>query len=307
MQSKTRTNVTPAMRRKWLSQFDEGKTVEEIARREKRDSRTVSKHLKKAAEEQQVRAARQDQIRDALAHHSEQLLKVIESLSHTIGVTHNERLTPIGVFKGSSSITYQHDGCNIDPDTLEISPFKPGKLLDLVKEHLSEEQELWSNLRQLDAIRREHIEKCITFGIEIAQRISGETGLEPAVEGSAKGLGFHESMLSYTIRKAIEKILKSPRQRDEDLKIIDSETLTLRYGGASFVTAKLEHRAKVEKAIETFNGLIAELSDDTEARGIARLEQRSDDLASVISDRSEDIAMFPYLRGSCRVCKEYSL
>ncbi len=72
--------------RKWLRQYEQGKSVAAIARRVKHDIRTVTHGIEQARHESETRAARSEMVRDALQKHQDDLVEVIELLQAAVVV-----------------------------------------------------------------------------------------------------------------------------------------------------------------------------------------------------------------------------
>lgn len=297
-------NITPAKRRGWLTQYDEGDSFDSIAEAEGRDPRTVKSQIEKAVLEQEVRLARRDQIRGALQKHNEDLLGVVKTLRSEFHAVLDERFTPSAAFPRSNQVTRHLPGYVIDMDALVVQVDSGAglpKLERLLKEHLKDERTLWRDIGRWRNSHREYVEECLQIGDAAASQFKHATGLEPIEEGGTD-TGFHESMVAWACRLAIEGAGSANRRTLPELSIAGDE---VRLGGSTLARSKTENQRK--SATKTFNEFLQKMWHSARYQKIAGLKKDLDKSGASIRDRLEDILLFEYISGKCNVCKKHSL
>ena len=299
-------NITPALRQEWLQQYELGKTFKEIARTSRKDQRTVKAHIERATQEQEIRLARGDQIRRALDRHSHDLLETATRIRERIHVLPDERFTPIAAFPTSTVGSRFGDGYHIDPDELTVVADSGGdarseKLARLLREHLRDERTLWRDLDNWWKAWVEYVEGCLQLGRSVASEFETATGLRPVAAGGSAP-GFHEALVSWLCRLALEtagSIGSSPAPE------VEASSGQLRLDGSTLAVP--DSATRLETARHAFLTTLKKLSDSPEARRVARLNELLESDGESIRDRLEDILLFEYISGRCRVCAKHSV
>ena len=81
-----KSNIPPAQRREWLERWERGERKDDIAKKDRRNPRTVADHIERARLERDLEQARQEQLRDALQAHQQDMLGLIAHLIAAIQV-----------------------------------------------------------------------------------------------------------------------------------------------------------------------------------------------------------------------------
>lgn len=298
------TNITAAQRREWLERHDRGDTIAKISGAAGRDSRTVKAQIQKAAQEQEVRLARRDQIRHALDKHNIDLLNVARGLRDEVLALPNERFTPIAAFPRSNQLTFSWTGYVIDREELVVKPAIDSglaKLERLFREHLRDERTLWRDIDRWRDSNRKYVEDCLLLGDAVANNFAEVTGLEPVQQGGSE-TGFHEAMVSWACRLAIEGAgLRGEGSVPEPTTVAGQ----LRLKGSTLATS--DSSEQLDKACHAFLDHIDDQNRFPETRNIARLKRDLDQKGASIKDRVEDILLFEFISGKCAVCAKHSI
>jgi len=303
-------NITPAGRREWLEEYDRGRTYAEIAHKADRDTRTIKAHIEKAAQEQEARLARRDQIRGALDKHNEELVEVARGIRDNLRVLADERLTPIAAFPGfaafptSNPLTFPVGRYMVDRDKLAVvvtaGDTRPAKLEGLLREHLRSEAVLWRDVGDWCDSYVEYITRCLRLGGDVATRLTEITQLEPIEEGGTTG--FRELMVSWACRLAIEAAGSQGTRPDPELAIAAGQ---LRYGGSTL--ARSDSDDQLERARQAFIDVLEDIRLSSGVQKIARLKKDLNAKGESIRDRLEDILLFEFISGKCRVCRKHAV
>ncbi len=80
------SKIPPAKRREWLELYLRGKPLDEIARRESRNPRTVTANIERARQERDFEVAQQEQLREALRSHQQDMLALLERLRGAVHI-----------------------------------------------------------------------------------------------------------------------------------------------------------------------------------------------------------------------------
>jgi len=298
-------NITPAQRREWLEEHDRGETYADIADRSGRDARTIRTQVERATREREARLARRDQIRRALDKHNKQLVQVAKSLRDNFRFLPDEQFTPIPAFPRSNLTTASVGRFMIDRDTLAVAEIdqdpRSSKLEGLLREHLRDEAILWRDMGVWHDSHKEYIEECLRLGADVARRLTEKTQLQPVEEGGT-ATGFQEAMVSWACRLMIEAA--GPQGRKPALELV-TEVGELRFGGATFARASSDDQ--LERARQAFMDVLEEIRLSSGVQKIARLKEDLNSRGESIRDRLEDILLFEFISGKCRVCDRHAI
>jgi len=298
-------NITPAERREWLEAYDRGQTYAEIADGSGRDARTIKAQVDRATQEREARLAKRDQIRGALDKHNEELLRAARRIQDSFHFLPDEQFTPIPAFPRSNLTTDSVGRYVIDRDKLAVAEAdrdpRSSKLEGLLKEHLRDETILWRDVVLWHDSHKEYIEKCLGLGADVARHLTEKTQLQPVEEGGT-ATGFQEAMVSWACRLMIEA---AGPQRPKPAPEPVIEVGELRFGGATFARASSDDQ--LERARQAFLGVLDEMWMSPEVQRIARLKEDMDAKGESIRDRLEDILLFEFISGKCRVCDRHTI
>lgn len=78
------SKIAPGQRRGWLERFEQGDSIDKIARDASRDVRTVREHVEKARLERDFESAQRDQLREALRAHQQDMLALLVHLRQAV-------------------------------------------------------------------------------------------------------------------------------------------------------------------------------------------------------------------------------
>lgn len=84
------SKIAAGQRRGWLERFEQGDSIDKIARDASRDVRTVREHVEKARLERDFESAQRDQLREALRAHQQDMLALLVHLRQAV---HTPELT----------------------------------------------------------------------------------------------------------------------------------------------------------------------------------------------------------------------
>jgi hypothetical protein len=99
--------ISPDERRSWLERYEQGATIDSIAKNSGRTQRTVTAQLGRARQERQHGQVQVDLIRDAYRQHYGDLLEVAEELSERCASPDSRGIMPESALQLDSRMLYE--------------------------------------------------------------------------------------------------------------------------------------------------------------------------------------------------------
>ena len=274
-----------------------------------RNIRTINTHIQRASDERERAMARTELYRQAVTKHNTDLLKVLEGVRESLVVPHAELLTVLVHFPWDKAamlpavLEFRDGGLSVnlvrgDEDQI--------RLLELAREHLRRDKELWKGLDGWQSLLREYADGCIELGRRVGTDASERLGVElTSTGGSARGLeeGIHEGFVSWPCRLSVEA---APEEITGDhidkLKATEGQ---LRYEGDAIAT--LSSLEKRDAARAYFLELITTLPRDLSIPKIAGQKRRLGSDAQRLRRLIGDVLLMGLVPGRCSVCKRVGL
>ena len=304
--TRQRRKVYPDERRKWLDDYQSGTSMNKLALSSGRNPQTVKRHIEIAKEEREYSSAQVDAYRRAIIQHNDQLLGILKSLRGSISIPHDEGLTVLGPFGESISsalsigtLTHDRGVFRVEPVGLDEDDIR---LLELTREHLNRDKDLWSGLARWQTELKAYAEACYALGQQVAGELSEHIDLQFLAYGTrlrSTDEGIHEGYVFWACRLAIERASGRGSGIDESkLRPTDTE---LKYGGTDLATCTSQ--AVIEELKALFVGFSSRLSDDILVRRIVRLRRHLEEEQKSLRRTIGDFLLLGLVRGRCSVCK----
>jgi len=169
-----------ADRKRWLEQYESGKSEIAISKENKCDTRTVKKGIEEARRELEAQTARTELLKQALLKHQETLLDRLQKILSTLTVPQKD-WTPLSWHRGEDSIFSEGDltvgraqsheafGATVSTDE------RTDMVHAMLTQHLSGDK-LWKILAQQERASAEHRLKRIAVQHKVVTLLEKETG-----------------------------------------------------------------------------------------------------------------------------------
>jgi hypothetical protein len=284
-----------------LEDYQQGAGVKELATRTGRNPQTINKQIRLALEEREQLLARVELFRQVITKHNADLLGAIGRMRDVLDVPPDERLTPVALFPFSG---YGYTGLSIVRQDREVQIHLPTgdedqqRLVELVREHLSSQRQLWKDWDAWRGRMVDYARACVALGRDVGIRAADRLAL-PLVATGGSDEGIHEQYVTWLCRLAIEAALgKQVSAADPTLRI---EGESLRYGGSTLATSP--EKARLEKAQTFFRKQLQTLPGDTRIQKIAQEKAALEQERGVLRRRLGDLLLMGLVPGQCSACK----
>lgn len=308
-QKRNRSRIYPDERRRWLEQYEGGKSLSALAKGTGRNIRTITTHVQRASEDRERAMARTDLYRQAVTKHNGDLLTALAGVRDSLVAPRPELLTLFAHFlwnKGAMLppvLEFRDDAFRV---ALVRGDEDQARLLELARDHLRRDRDLWNGLDEWQRVLKKYADGCLELGrrvgTEASEKLDVElTPRERGATGAEEGL--HEGFVSWPCRLSIETMLGDViGDQVDELKVTDSQ---LRYGGD--VIATLSSPEKLSAARQYFPELIGKLPQDQGVRKIAEMRRQLVDRAQGLRRIIGDVLLIGLVPGRCSVCKRVGL
>ena len=308
-ETRNRRRIYPDERRRWLEKYQGGKSLSALAKETGRNIRTVKAHVQRASDERERAMARTDLYRQAVTKHNGDLLTTLAGVRDSLVVPKVELLTVLAHFPWNktamlpSVLEFQDGAFRV---TLVHGDGDQARLLELAREHLRRDKELWKGLDGWLAVLKEYADMCIELGRRVGSEASEKLAValtlrESVTTGPEDGL--HEGFVSWPCRLWIDATPgNSIGDQIDRLRVSESQ---LRYGGDHIAT--LSSPEKLNAANEYFLKLVTTLPQD---QGVIRIREQKKRLESDVRRLRRligDVLLIGLVSGRCSVCRRVGL
>ena len=300
-------NISIAIKKQWLQEFDEGKSHIYIATKHHRDARTIQKGIEEARRERYATIARADLLKEALRKHNAELMSLMEQLVDVLQPLPASQVFPWREFDTGSLIfsggKAQYETWP-DPKIWNVAlDMEAEPLWQLLLEHLKKDP-LTKALNVWKKTLSSHIEAWINLKQKLAELLETRTGYkletEPVDDCCLVASGFdhlfHYLLLYVSNSADITKLV--------DNIAADIDTGRVRYGGGTTLAFA---RGKEEGCKGNITDALKELST-TEAMGTLITTRDSHRTSSDKARKDvEEICMMGLVPGQCRICRRLGM
>lgn len=294
--------------RKWLEQYEKGKSEAKIAKDAKRDAKTVKRGIERARRERDAATARAELLKEALQKHQNQLLGVVDNV-----------LSALVVPSPDLSLNRQRDG-SLSPIKLSGATIsydrEKGLVLELrdenttqwklLKEHLKRDR-LWGMVDRWKEAMIAHIHARGELKLKVEQLLESITGYKLVDTPTTPPFLYSNYTVDLLYGTVINRALQAVDVDDVNLEkdiIADTSTGEVRYRNSLTLAKapgeekhcrkniistfiKVQKSGKIDKVANTYNGL---------------------NEATVKARRAvEEISLLGFVPGYCRVCRRLGI
>jgi len=306
-----RKRITVTEKRKWLEEYEAGKTEAAIANETKHDIRTVKKAIEEVRRERVATLAKTDLLKEALRAHNETLLSTIQSIIPVITLPSPGQIIHLGTSREPTLIPISggkakyEDGRQIKVIAITLD-MESQPEWGLLAEHLRRDR-LWRALSRWKETLATHLEAAALMKRRLAELIKEKTGYEVADEPS-DGHFIYSWCLGPILEIVSSRLLGLTDESDVDKSIVadtDRGEVRCRAHSSQPVLAKVpgaenEFREKVMAALQ-------ELQESSEAKGFINSYRAAEEATAKARQAAEDIRMLRLVPGTCRLCRRLGM
>lgn len=291
----------------WLTDYDKGKPIHEIATDAGRDVRTVSKRIDQARKERENRVVRRELMKEALLSHNRELSRFIAGIRGALVVPGYDLFIPDYENRIKSGIQLSGAIAMFDSQqNLAIHLNSEDDLRwKLVEEHLRDDQVVVSML-DWKKIMETHLNARVVFKEKVRDSLELRTGLKVVDKSGGElrepGISF------FTVDLFNEVVIKPALDIPDSTNLGDNILLTadgyILHGKAG---SKLAFAPENGPAVcDGMKTVLNDLYQCDEIKKVRSTYLVVTDQTKNLKEGFEELALVGLLPGTCRVCKRIS-
>jgi hypothetical protein len=297
-------------KRKWLEEYESGKSESEIASGKSRDTRTVKKALDDARRDRDARYARSELMKEALRNHQDALKKELMGLIRSLE-SHRDDFVPLSWNQGVKSI---FTWAGRVEDLGYIPGISAGRrsstvratstAVDLLRQHLKDDKSR-RILVQWEKACITHIAARVSLQKKVIAMLRQKTGygvFDRPPESPPYLFSYTAGSILYhdIIGLALDLHTKSDLEKDT---VTDSRDGTVTYHNSILARAPGDESSCRDRIFEAHR----ELLKSEECRLVGSSYRELDKAAVKARQAAEDIVLLGYIPGQCRVCRRLGM
>ncbi len=291
----------------WLTDYDKGKPIHEIATDAGRDVRTVSKRIDQARKERENRVVRRELMKEALLSHNRDLSRFITGIKGSLVVPGYDLYIPDSESRLKSGIQLNGARAVFDSKQSLIIRFNGEDDLRwrLLVEHLGDDPVMVS-IPDWKRTLIAHLNARITFKEKVKESLELKTGLKvinkSGDELKEPGISFFTVDLFNEV--VIKPALDVPDKTNLGENIIYMTDGYILHGKAG---SKLAFTPKNGPAVcDGMKAVLIDLYQCNELKKVRSTYLLIADQTKKLTEGFEELRMIGLLPGTCRVCKRIS-
>jgi len=301
--------ISIQQKRDWLVEYENGKSIKDIAGDAKKDTRTINEALEDARRDRDARSARAELMKDALYKHQELLRDGLHKIIRNLELPTNDR-APLSWHEGEKSIFKRTWNLKKLTGVTGIS-LKKGRPSassvltdDLLRQHFRNDK-AWKLMVQWEKAYLEHINDRLTLQEKLVSLVEQKTGyhlIDRAKDESSYVYSYTTGPILY--EAALESSLKTGSKYNlkDDVKA-DPGSGEVRYRGSSLAKAPGEEKSCRENILTAYNELLKSSAMEHVVTSYTSLLEISAKARQAI----EEINLLGYIPGSCNVCRRLGM
>lgn len=283
-------------KRRWLEEYEAGKSEYAIALGNKRDTRTIKKALEDARRERDARLARSELMKDALRNHQDTLKEELNEVIKNLETPRGD-FAPLSWHKGDTSVflaTAKGAGRPSEASTTVI---------DLLRQHLKNDK-LWKFLKQWEKAHTSHIAARAALQRKVVSLLEQKTGYKlvereipsPFLYSYTAGPLVYEAALSSALDP-------QPTSYLEKGIVIDTKAGWVKYHNSILAEAPGDEENSRNNILAAYT----ELLTTTEFEQVKNSYKNLTESAPKVRQAADEIAFLGYIPGQCRVCRRLGM
>jgi len=296
-------------KRDWLVEYENGKSIKDIAGDAKRDTRTIKEALEDARRDRDARFARAELMKDALYKHQDLLRDGLHKIIRNLELTTND-YAPLSWHEGDNSIFKRTENLRELTGLPGIS-FKKGRpsafsvlIDDLLRQHFRNDK-TWKLLVQWEKSYLEHINDRLTLQVKLISLVEQKTGYHMIDRAKDKSSYVYSYTTGPILYEAIlESALKmgSKYNLESDVKA-DPNSGEVRHRGSSLARAPGDE----DRCCDNILAAYEELLESPATKKAAESYNNLSEIATKARQAVEEINLLGYIPGSCNVCRRLGM
>jgi len=301
--------VTITDKKIWLAQHESGKSQLAIAKKSKRDVRTITKGIEDARREQDIRLARAELLKEALRKHQdsleEELRQVLTSLDYP-----PVDYAPLSWHQGDDSIFSSTRSPELEEESRQSSRAgrraakKVTTAHDLLKQHLKNDR-LLKHLAQWEKALPSHLASRKAMQRKLVAIIGEKTGFKVVDTGISRPFIYFYTAGHLFYKSALNSAfgLRHDGSFEDDI-IADTGAGTVRYQVGS-ILAEVPGRED-----ETRLNLLAAYREFLLSPELTQVVDTFDtvaEAAAAVRQATEELLLLGFIPGQCHICKRLGL
>jgi hypothetical protein len=285
-------------KKKWLEMFEQGLTENQVAKKVKRDLRTIVNGLQEASTERHLANAEAEMLRNALFSHQNKLTSVLTNIS-TMLVLPSPNLELREDENGSlQPLPLAGSLMELNPDKqLTLKIHDEGKLeWEMLVEHLKSD-DLWKYLKKWKQAVIDHFQASWQFKQSIKSALQKKTGLKLKDSSSKMAEYLLPVIVELFYEVAMHKLLGIKEGTNLEENLVAGEDGTIRHGSTELARCKKSSECR-DKIISIFISLPKTVS----ASEVKRTHSELTDITRKAKRQVEEILLLGMITGKCRVC-----
>lgn len=291
---------------RWLEAYEQGMSEARIAKRAKRDIRTVKRGIEQARRQREAFHARAEILKDALLGHQRDLLELVMAIHSAIDLP----ASSVPLVEGqdgrwlparSKGIVAQYEpgtGWQVALETEDSTVW------ELAQEHLRRDP-LWKALEIWRKTFGNHLSARSSLKRKAAETLLAKTGSSFGEETSSPPFIVRETAVGLLYQAALNAALGIPAMPGlEDQVVSDTATSEVRTGRNELLAkapgAEAEYRANMLRASE----------ETLASREVGAVQDTNHELVQATDKArrlAEEITLLKLVPGRCRVCKRLGM
>lgn len=292
--------------RKWLAEFEDGKSEATIASQAGHSVKTVKRGIEQARMDRDSASARGELIRVALQKHQDDLLAVVNNIVVALEVPPIDlALTRDGTGKLSplrlpcGTITYDSQ-----QGLLFLFDDETNPEWELLHEHLQRDR-MWKLIDQWKGDLLAHIKARLAFQLEIEQRTREKTGYKFQEKAGAPPFLYSSSVTGILYQSALDKVLGAKfTDKPGDALVADTGRGVVRWGVGTLVA---EAPSAEEKCKADILSAYEKVVNSDKAKSVKETYEQLEAMTLKARRAVQELSLLRLIPGQCRVCRRLGI
>lgn len=308
-------------KRRWLQDYEQGKSEAAIASQNRRDLRVIKKGIAEARRERVVNLARADLVKEAIRNHNEKLLSIVHEIPSALKPPTSTQQVPwkwqtstslISIEGGKAEYEYREQP-NVFTITLDVENKADWRFFE---EHVKYEG-LWKRLNQWKKALASHLEARMVLKRSLEKLLENDgKGLEASelakrgkyvlADEPVAGAFIYSHSVDFLFQMATQRLLGLADTSDFENNIIaDTNSGDVRYGGTILAHAPGAEQEYREHLISAISNLMQK--HEEEVSSVSKTYNMVEESAVKTRQAAEEISSMGLVPGQCRICRRLGM
>lgn len=294
--------ISPKQVREWLELYESGQSVISIAKKARRDTRTVKRGIEQARREHDARGVRSELLKSALRNHQDNFLEMVKGVLSAleapapgleVGGERGENPAPLNL-SGSVASFVPDKGWMVKLN-VEDEPH-----WELLQEHTKRDP-MWAALNSWKEALAAHLEARLALKRKAVTLLQKKTGLK-----LNRSDAFHLEPFAVALlyQGVLEQALGTRDWTEPEKDIVD--LLRGQVSCRNSPLARVREGAEQECRKNILDALQG-LKKSAEAQNVVNTHEQALDAAAKARRAVEEISLLGLVPGQCRVCRRLGL